>query len=138
MLRAATLKVFCAVLLAMVLLGCAGSSFPGLAGKEARLEAVPPLPDGFVALPSESIGFRSARITTPSGTWVVVFTDSITNIELSLYVITRLALKWYPEEGGAQATSSARKTTENSWSPHCPWLNRNHEPQEETQINERS
>ena len=103
MLMAATLKVFCAVLLAMVLLGCAGSSFPGLAGKEARLEAVPPLPDGFVALPSESTGFRSARITTPSGTWVVVFNDAITKIETSPYVITRLAPKWYPEEGGAQA-----------------------------------
>ena len=34
---------------------------------------------------------------------MVVFTDAITKIELSLYVITRLALKWYPEEGGAQA-----------------------------------
>jgi len=100
---AATLKVFCAVLIAMVLLGCAGLSFPGLAGKEARLEAVPPLPDGFVALPSESTGFRSARITTPSGAWVVVFNDAITKIETSPYVVTRLAPKWYPEEGGAKA-----------------------------------
>ena len=83
----------------MELMGCAGS----LSGGRAKVEAVPPLPAGFVALPSESTGFRSAWIQTPTGRWVINFDDAITKIETSPYVVTKLDSKWYPEEGGADA-----------------------------------
>ena len=61
------------------------------------------MPEEWVALPSESTGFRSARIQTPNGPWIVNFDNAITKIETSPYVVTRLDAKWYPAEGGADA-----------------------------------
>jgi hypothetical protein len=87
--------------LAALLAGCAGP-LAGL-GNERKLEAIPPLPEGFVPLPWEATGFRSARIETQYGEWRINFDDGITKIETSPYVVTKLGSEWYPQEGGADA-----------------------------------
>ena len=98
-----TLPIVAALLALLWLAGCAGTTSKNSPSAEAMLEAVPPLPAGFVPLPSRSVAFRAARIQTPSGIWVVNFDDGITKIETSPYVVTKLKAKWYPREGGADA-----------------------------------
>jgi hypothetical protein len=70
---------------------------------ESRLEEIPPVPEGFVPLPSEATAFRAATIHTPIGAWRINFDDGITKIETVPYVVTKLDPKWYPREGGAYA-----------------------------------
>lgn len=101
MIRFWTPRSLGAILGAAILTGCAAPHASPF--DESSLEAIPPLPEGFVPLPSESTAFRAARIETPGGTWRVNFDDGITKIETSPYVVPKLDGKWYPEEGGAHA-----------------------------------
>lgn len=71
---------------------------------ESRLQAIPPVPEGFELLPSERTAFRAARIRTPIGVWRVNFEDGIIKIETVPYVVPKLDPKWYPREGGADAS----------------------------------
>lgn len=80
-----------------LLAGCAGG------GDGAGLTVIPPVPEDFEPLPSEATGYRSAKVITPTGKWLVNFDDGIVKISPWDYNVVKLESRWYPREGASRA-----------------------------------
>lgn len=80
-----------------MLAGCAGG------GDGSELTAIPPVPEDFEPLRSEATGYRSAKVLTPNGRWLVNFDDGIIKISPWDYNVVKLEPRWYPREGASRA-----------------------------------
>ena len=79
-----------------VLAGCAGGGGRGL-------DVIPPVPEDFEPLSSQATGYRSAKVITPTGRWLINFDDGIIKISPWDYHVVKLDPRWYPREGASRA-----------------------------------
>lgn len=64
-----------------------------------QIDEVPAVPDGFEALKVDETGYRSARVHSPTGPWVVTWQDGRIKISPYPYHVIHLDQKWHPREG---------------------------------------
>lgn len=84
------------LLLSVILGGCSGT---GARKPDWQIDEVPSLPEGLESLRVEATGFRSARIHSPTGPWVVTWQDGEIKISPYSYHVIALDRKWHPREG---------------------------------------